>query len=90
MVRIVRMVAAPGLNVLLSKVNIDLSIGSYDVKVDPLNSVGMFIMFGNCATFPIIFFLLKEPPEETGKKRRASVDDTDERCWTFWKCVLSP
>jgi MFS family permease len=84
MVRIFGMAAAPGLNILLSKVSGDL----VSFEITPLNCIGIVLFVGNMASFVVIYLMLREPPEET-KPESSSVDDVDERSWKFWKSFLS-
>jgi MFS family permease len=88
MTRIVGMVIAPGLNVFLAWIDKDIYLGSFSLKLDPLNSVGLCIMFGNVAAFFIVYFLLEEPQEST-RPRRASIDSVDGRSWKFWKNIFT-
>jgi len=89
-VRIFGMAVAPALNGLLTFIQYDDLItfpGSRTLSLDPLNSVGLFLVLFNGISFLIMYFLLEEPPAET-KPEKSTGDDTDERGWIFWRNVF--
>ena len=84
MVRVFGMATAPALNVLLDKVKGSWTIGEMEVSIDPLNSVGLFLVVGNAISFAIMYFFLEEPPPLP--KRRAS---SAKHGWDFYKSIFS-
>ncbi|GAX26454.1 hypothetical protein FisN_1Lh720 [Fistulifera solaris] len=84
MVRIMGMGIAPALNIFLSEV--DTKLGSF--HVNPLNSVGLFLLASNFLSFLVIYFMLEEPPIET--KPDGNPTHLNHQSSQFWKEVLAP
>ena len=83
MVRVLGMVTAPGMNILLNGVN--GSIGS--LEINPLNSVGIFLLLSNLASALVIYFFLEDPSDEV--KPEKSPVGHDKRDWNFYKSFFS-
>jgi MFS family permease len=84
MVRIIGMMVGPAVNGLLGGVNVDLG----PPKLDPLNSVGLILVFGNLFGYVVLYCMLEEPPEVATPKREGNDNADTERSWVFWKAVL--
>jgi ceroid-lipofuscinosis MFS transporter 7 len=67
LVRVVGMAAGPGFNVVLAKVNFEISFGQTTLSFDPLNSVGFLLAILNVISIIGVYFLLPEPPEREEK-----------------------
>jgi MFS family permease len=85
MVRIMGMVAAPGLNVFLDKLE---GFSIFSIPVTPLNSVGLFLFLANAMSFLVIYLLLKEPLEVT-KPEASPVGSTDKSKVDLLSSLLS-
>jgi MFS family permease len=99
MTRIIGMAAGPGFNVLLKDIDTSVTIGSKTIKVDSLNSVGIFLVCTNFLAFMAILFLLKEPERKLTKKQ-SSINEAGEVVyegyadaeigqWAFVKALFS-
>jgi hypothetical protein len=87
MVRVFGMTVAPALNGLLAIVNFEISIGDKTLTIDPLNSVGLFLVLANLVSLVVIYVMLEEPSEDKMPSERDDSLD-EERSWNFWKNVL--
>jgi ceroid-lipofuscinosis MFS transporter 7 len=64
MTRIIGMATGPVVNVFLAKVDSTLTIGSFTMAIDPLNSVGLLLAIGNMLVVAYVFFVLGEPEQK--------------------------
>jgi MFS transporter, ceroid-lipofuscinosis neuronal protein 7 len=99
MTRIIGLAAGPGFNVLLKGIDTSVTIGSKTIKVDPLNSVGLFLVCTNFLAFWAILLLLKDPGRKLTKKQ-SSINEAGEVVyegytkdeigqWAFIKALFS-
>jgi MFS family permease len=99
MTRIIGMAVGPGFNVLLKGIDTTVTLGSKTIKIDSLNSVGLFLVCANFLAFLAIFLLLKEPGHKLPKKH-SSINEagevveegyTEEEIgrWAFIKALFS-
>mmetsp|Transcript_24674 Transcript_24674/g.69240 ORF Transcript_24674/g.69240 Transcript_24674/m.69240 type:complete len:532 (-) Transcript_24674:1897-3492(-) len=93
MVRIVGMSAGPGFNFFLSRASGQIKFGDAALDIDPLNSVGLLLIFFNLMALAAFYILLEEPTEKEKKKVSisGSVSITGESgpgIWRTFKAAL--
>jgi MFS family permease len=100
MTRVIGMAAGPGFNILLNRVDTIVTFGSNTIKVDSLNSVGLFLICTNILAFLAILFTLKEPQTNKLTKKQFSINEAGELVdnlypkeeigrWAFIKALFS-
>jgi ceroid-lipofuscinosis MFS transporter 7 len=88
-IRIFGMAMGPAVNLLLQKIDTTLTIGSYTVvTIDPLNSVGLLLAFGNALVLVIVLTFLEEPTEKELKHPNATVSGPSVSKRDIWKALL--
>lgn len=96
MVRVLGMVVAPGLNVFLKYMDTTITIGTVDIVLTQLNSVGLFLAIGNALAFLSIYFYLEEPHENgmvvgatADATNKGSADSSTEKKESMWASLFS-
>jgi MFS family permease len=90
--RIVGLAIAPALNIFLDMIDATIYIGSYPLTLTPLNSVGLFLFFGNLSSLAFIYYTLDEPPPMKKQASSSSNENddevVDEGSSKFWESVF--
>jgi ceroid-lipofuscinosis MFS transporter 7 len=87
MTRIVGMSIGPLVNIALGTVDSSWTLGNFSVPIDPLNSVGLLLAFGNLLVVLVVFFLLEEPPDKP--KRIPVAVGASNYHDKLWKAIFS-
>jgi MFS family permease len=85
--RILGMAMGPAVNLLLDKIDTTWTIGSHSFAIDPLNSVGLLLAFGNALVLTIVMVFLDEPTEKELKHTHATVSGPSAAKRDIWKAL---
>jgi MFS family permease len=88
MTRIGGMSIGPLVNIFLGTINTSWTLGKFSVPIDPLNSVGLLLAFGNLLVVLVVFFLLEEPPEKPKKIPLPIAVGASTYQNNLWKAIL--
>ena len=89
MTRILGMAMGPLVNILLGRIDTELTVFGNTIAVDSLNSVGLLLAFGNLLTVSVVWLLLDEPPEKKIKLPVPAGGAAPTRREDLWSSVLS-
>ncbi len=95
MTRIIGMATGPAVNLLLSHINATFTIGPFTLVVNPLNSVGLLLAFGNLLAMICVIFFLEEPPPKENKIPKVLLamggggGTPTSRRSSFWEAILN-
>lgn len=84
MVRVAGMAIAPALNAAVASFQVELMLGSYRLSIDPLNSVGLLLAFGNALGYISVYFWFEEPADMVKPSSELNAPG-QERGWRFWR-----
>lgn len=86
MVRIVGMTAGPFVNLLLSEIDSEITLGGISIPLNPYNSVGLFVALGQLVVLTVSLIFFTEPP--TPSKEDKTDDEVPKAGMReFWEAV---